>query len=241
MAGFLGKGEVYIDRNMQGKYLPIGNATKFAIAETEAEVKERISRRMDTYGQALDRVAIPKPAKITIEMDDFDANNLAIALRGEIDDAAGNGSVNDEEITAYKGAFVKVKHSGISNVVVKDSSGTTTYEKDKDYKVKSGAGLIEILSSGNITDGQQLKVSYDYNEVYKKILGSKEVEVKCALILDGINQANSKACRVFVYKARLMPTKEVDFLADDFASLTLEGTLLTPDDKNEPYHVEYEE
>jgi hypothetical protein len=97
------------------------------------------------------------------------------------------------------------------------------------------------LSSGNIADGEKLKGDYLYDESCKKILGSRKTEIECALILDGINQINNKSCRVYVYKARLMPTKEVDFLSEDFTSITLEGTLLTPSDRNEPYVVKYNE
>ena len=241
MAGFLGKGQVYLDRNKQGKYLPVGNAIKFAIDESDAEIKERISRQTDTYGQALDRVAIPKPAKISIEMDDFNANNLAAALRGNVEEGAGTGNVTDEEVTASIGNYVKLAHSGLSSVVVKDSGETTTYVEGTDYEVNTNVGLLKALESGDITDGETLKVSYDYDEAGMKILGSQNAEIKGALILDGINQVNGKPCRVYVHEARLKTTKEVDFLADDFATLALEGTLLTPEGKNEPYYIEYEE
>lgn len=241
MAGFLGKGQVYVDRDMQGQYVPIGNATKFAIAETDADVKERISRQKDTYGQALDRVAIPKPAKITIEMDEVDANNLAIALRGIVEQITESGSVTDESHTAALGKYIKLAHSNVSNVVVKDSGGTTTYEEGVDYKIRGSVGLIEILSGGSITDGEALKISYSYDETSSKVTGSKETEIQAALILEGTNQVNGKDCRVYVYKARMMPTSAVDFLADDFTTITLEGTLLKPEDKDEPYYIEYVE
>ncbi|HDD52941.1 MAG TPA: hypothetical protein ENF32_02585 [Thermosulfidibacter takaii] len=243
MAGFLGKGEVYIDRDLQGKFLPIGNAIKFAIAETEADVKERISRRIDTYGQALDRVALAKPAKITIELNEIDAKNLAVALRGLVEDVTDSGSVTGEDATAALGAYVKLAHDGIdeATVAVTNEDGSTTYTKDTDYEIRGSVGLLKALEGGDITDGQALKVDYQYNETCKKILGSKKTEIEGALILEGINMANNKACRVYVWKARLMPTSEVDFLAEDFTGITLEGTLLTPPNKTEPYEVRYVE
>ncbi len=241
MAGFLGKGAVYIDRDLQGKYLPIGNATKLAIAETEADVKERISKQSDTYGQALDRVAIPKPAKITIEMDEIDATNLAIALRGENTAVTDTGTVTDEAATAALGGYIKLAHSGVSDVVVKDSAGSTTYVEGTDYEVRANVGLILIKDGGAITDAEALKISYSYDETGAKITGSKVTEVEGAVILEGINQVNGKKCSVYIHKARMMPTSAVDFLADDFTTITLEGTLLTPETESEPYYIEYEE
>ena len=242
MAGFLGKGEVYIDKNLKGDWRLLGNVIRFAIDETDAEVKERISRQKDTYGQALDRVIIPKPTKISIEFDDLNLTNLDLALRGDIVDVPSNtGSVIDEEVTAKLGVFKKLAHSGLSNVVVKNSEGTTTYEEGTDYEVRPGLGLITPLEGGNITDGELLKVSYDYNEPKQKIFGSKQASIKAALLFDGVNQVNGKACRIYIYQAVLQPKNAVDFLADDFVTVTLEGTLITPEGQDKPYYIEYEE
>jgi len=243
MAGFLGKGEVYIDRDLKGQWRSLGNVTKFAIAETEADIKERISKRIDTYGQALDRVAIPKPAKITIELDEVDAKKLSDALRGIVEVVTDTGTVTDENITSHLDVYVELKHDGIDEdtVVVTNSDGSVTYVKGQDYEIRGSVGLFKALSTGRITDGQTLLLDYQYNGSCKIIRGSKRAEIECALKLDGINLVNGKSCRVYVYKARLMPTKEVDFLSEDFTSITLEGTLLTPSDKNEPYVVKYNE
>ena len=243
MAGFLGKGEVYIDRDLQGEYLPIGNATRLAIGETEAEIKERISRRLATFGQALDRVAIPRPAKIEIILDEIDAKNLAVALRGLVEDVTDSGSVTDEAVTAKHDKYIKLAHDGIdeATVVVTNDDGSVTYTRDQDYVIRPSVGLLMALSTGAIADGQALLVDYQYNETCKKIIGSRRAEIEGALILEGENQANGQPCRVYVYKARLMPTTEVDFLAEEFTSITLEGTLLTPQDKTEPYIVKYVE
>ncbi len=239
MAGFLGKGEVYVDRDNQGKYFKIGNTTKFAISETEAEVKERISKQTDTYGQALDRVALPKPAKITIELDEIDADNLALALRGSASDISYSGSVTSEAVTAHVGYYVELEHTGVSNVVVKDATDSVTYDEGTDYEVAASAGLLKVLSGGAIAEGDVLHVSYDYQNTGSRIAGSQATEMTGGIILEGVNMANNKECVVYVRQARLMPTSPVDFLGDDFTVVTLEGTLITPSGESEPYYVDY--
>lgn len=242
MAGFLGKGNVYVDRDINNKFISIGNATRFAINETEVDVKERFSRQLDSYGQALDSVAINKPPKISIEIDEARAENLALALKGTIEvvDVA-SGSVSGESITAAHDAYVALEYENVSNVVVKDETDTTTYTEGTDYEVNTRMGWIKVLSTGSIADGDTLHVSYDYGakKAYK-IKGSKQAEILCQIVLDGENVVNNKRCRVKVYQAKVRPSAEVDFLADDYVKISLEGTLVTPEDKTEPYIVEYD-
>lgn len=242
MAGFLGKGNVYVDRGLMGKFIPIGNATKFAISETDVDIKERFSRQLATYGQALDSVAINKPAKISIQIDDAIADNLALALKGLIETVNVNaGAVSNESITAAVNKYVPLAHDRVSNVVVKDATGATTYEEGSDYEVNVRLGWIKVLGGGDIQDGATLKVSYNYAaKQIHKIKGSKEAEILCQIILDGENVVNNKRCKVIVYQAKLRPASEVDFLNDDYVKISLQGTLVTPPNQLEPYVVEYD-
>ncbi|MDL1966657.1 MAG: hypothetical protein LWW90_08340 [Candidatus Desulfofervidus auxilii] len=242
MAGFLGKGDVYIDRDLKGQFKLLGNTTKFAISETEAEVKERVSKMRDTYGSALDTVIIPKPAKISLELNDIDAENMALALRGLIEIinvSAGSISGRDFNVSELD-VWLDIGDTNISNLVVKDQSGTTTYNENDDYVVNVRLGLIKFLSSGTVSKGDTVKLSYDYGAVTgKRIKAGRVTEIECALLLDGQNMTNGKDCKVRVFKCKLRPGSEVDFLMDDFQNLTLEGTLVVPEGRSEAYHVEY--
>jgi len=243
MSGFLGAGDLLIDRDLQGGFIYVGNATQFAVNETDADVKERISKMRETYGQALDTVTLPKPPKIAITIDEFNVDNLAIALRGliEVIEVAA-GSVSDVSYTARKGKWIPLEHRNIqeSGFTVTNEDGSTTYTLGTDYQVNYRLGMLFITEEGAITDGQTIKVAYNYGETAgKRIKASRNSEIEAALILDGLNKVNGKDCTVRVFKAKLRPASEVDFLADDFQSLALEGTLVTPEGYTEPYVVEY--
>ncbi len=237
MAGFIGAGKIYIDRDRKNQWIDIGNANKFAISETEVEIKERISKQPETYGQALDRVPIPKPAKITIEIDDLKVENLALALRGIVEEINESGNVTDESVQLRYGYYSKLQHRNVSSVVVTDSSGTTTYEEGVDYEVNKGLGLIKPIESGSIGDGDIVLVDYSYSTAGRIIRGSRQPEIECAIELDGINRVNQEPCIVTIYWAKLSPASEVDFLAEDFQNLTLEGTIITPPGKEQGYDV----
>ena len=241
MSGFLGKGDVFIDNGLNGQFKMIGNATKFVISETEADVKERISKMRDTYGSALDTVVIPKPAKFSLELNEIDVDNMALALRGLIEVInVSAGSVSDEEmVVSAMDVWLELGHRNVSNVVMKNADGVALTELE-DYVLNTRLGMIKFLSSGSVSEGATVTKTYSYGAVQgKRIKGGRVTEIECALILDGQNMVNNKDCTVKIFKCKLRPASEVDFLMDDFQSLTLEGTLVVPEGQTEAYQVGY--
>jgi len=78
----------------------------------------------------------------------------------------GVQSVANEQITADLGNHSDLGGYNVDNstVTVTNSAGTTTYVNGPggDYTVATGNGSIKALSTGTISDGQTLNVSYDY-------------------------------------------------------------------------------
>ena len=69
------------------------------------------------------------------------------------------------------------------------------------------------------------------------IRGSRQKEIRVELFLDGANQVDGSPVEVQVWEAILAPDSAFDFLAEDFAVITLTGTLKTPANRTEPYVV----
>lgn len=137
-----------------------------------------------------------------------------------------NDSTNDFEV------------GDIFTITVTGGEGIATYTVDEDYTLNARLGLIEVLSGGLISNGQTLKVSYTWAaETGYKITGATQPVVKARLLLDGKNDYNGEAVRVDVWEAQLSPSNEVDFLADEFASLDFDGKMLTPTGKAWPFEV----
>ena len=243
MAGFIGSGTVYYERVVGGVaqgWLRFGNATKMEIKEN-SEIKERKSKGRADYGQVLDSVAIKQPAELSITLDDLDKDNLALAfLGGVVDGAVTGGSATAEAQTAYIGKLIKMNFRKISAVVVQDVTDTTTYVEGTDYSVDNAEmGFIKIIAGGSIGDGDVLHVDYTYGTVASSIIqGGTNSSIKVALKMDGENFADQSKVTVDVFEAVLAPQSGVDFLADDFATIELNGTLNTPDGKASGYEVE---
>lgn len=123
--------------------------------------------------------------------------------------------------------------------VVWTDMGVIEYTLETDYRVNYRVGLLEILAAGAITDGQSLKVTYSHNAISGyTIAGSVLPTIKAKLMLDGKNFADGKSVIVRVDEAVLTPGGEMDFLASDFSTMELSGTLRTQTGKTSPYSVE---
>jgi len=254
MSGFLGSGDLYYNRVVAGidqGWLRMGNATKFEIKEN-TELKERISKQKASYGQVLDSVSVKQPAELAVTLDDLDKDVIAMAFLGTVSDIDVTGaSITDEghPVASYDG-YVRLTKGNVSNVVVKDSAtGAITYVLDVDYKVSSAkSGMIQLLKGDGTDDiaeneayvfgASGIEISYDYaTSTGKKVKGGTNSSIKVALMMDGENFADQSQVEVDVWEAVLAPQTGVDFLADDFATLELNGTLNTPSGFDSAYEV----
>jgi len=79
-------------------------------------------------------------------------------------DNTGVQSVSGENVTADHGNWSSLSGWDVQSgtVVVEDQSGTTTYSEGSDYEINLTEGELKALSSGTISDGETLNVSYDY-------------------------------------------------------------------------------
>jgi hypothetical protein len=220
----------------------LGNCTKFEILPA-AETKDLVSRKRDTAGQTLASVTKAQPTTISLTLNEYDKDIMAVAFLGTVATQTGAGaSVTDEVLVAIHDKYAYLDHRAVSSVVVTNTGGGTTYTVDVDYVVNARLGWIKVLSTGSIGDGDSLKVDYTWAaEDGYTVSGATEPIVKCRFLLDGKNDVNGKKCIVDVYEANVKPSSPIDFLKDDYAELELEGTLVTPTGLSLPFDIDYHE
>ena len=131
-------------------------------------------------------------------------DHLAQALHGNLTDKVGAG-VTDESHVAHHDAFILLDHNKVSAVVVTDNTNTTTYAAGTDYALDADKGIIEILSTGAITDLQEVYVDYTYAAQYH--VSANPSNTDYYLVFAGVNTADSdKQVRLEVYKVKLSPS-----------------------------------
>lgn len=245
MSGLICAGNVFLDRLVDGErtgeHGPI-NATKFAVNPGSAEKIDRVSYMRDTYGQALDSVVFPGTPSLAIETDDAAAEVLQYALLGTLSDiTATSGTVTagtPDEVVAHLNRWCKLAHRGVSNVVVKDEtvSPVETYVNNTDYTLDATSGMIKVLSTGNINDGNTLSVTYSYGALTsQQIIAATNTEIRAYVRLEGKNLANQKKVSIICHEAVLTPNGELDIAGKAFIKFGLSGTLVTPTGQSGPF------
>jgi hypothetical protein len=244
MAGILVAGDIYIDRkDVNGNFTglrKIGNVLSFPLTEN-ADLKERTSKMKATYGQVLDSVAVKKPAKVSITVNELDKVNLALALLGQEavwTQAAGAGLTKNVNLSAIStGDWIELgKKNIVADSVAATVSGSIILVEGTHYEINYDLGMISFLEAA--PDAGAAVIEFDCAELTGfRVTGSVRPTIKARIVLDGINLADETRLQVEIHEAVLRPTEAIDFLAEDFASVGFEGSLNTPTGQASPYHV----
>jgi hypothetical protein len=243
--GFLGAGDTYIDlfdptTGAATGFVAAGDASKFEI-KPNSDIKELISKGRDTYGQVIESAGIGKPADLTITLRESNKANLTAAFMGVAATLTqASGAVSDEVVTAKLGKYVQLAGENLDATVdVTNSAGSTHYVEGTDFLLNRRLGWFMAIIGGAITDAQSLKIDYTKLAITgSKISGAAQAQLRCAVVLDGVNFADGKPTICRVWEAVLVPDSPFDFLKDDWNELTLKGRLKTPIGKTSPFQVD---
>lgn len=240
---FLGAGDIYIERLVagvsQGLVGPI-YAEKFEI-KPNVEKKESTSKGKNDYGQVLESVSIAQPADLTLELKEVVGDILVMAFLGTSATLTqASGTMTDQAFTAKKGSWVQLNHKNLdATITIENSGGTVTYVENTDYVLNRDTGWIKILTASAIADNASLLASGAYGAASGTVIsGATQTEVRAKIFFDGKNQADGSKCLVTVWEAIVAADSAFDFLADDFGTVSLTGSMKTPVGKTEPFIVE---
>lgn len=242
--GFLGAGDLYIARynpttNTFDDFVGPLEGTKFEI-KPNTEIKELSSRGRSTYGQVIESVPLNQPADFTVDMPEVNKSTLLLALMGTesvINQTAGTITAQELAVTS-KDAWLSVGKENLLTLTVKNEAGTTTYVAGTDYELNKRLGWIKIKGGSAIAKGDKLNLDGTYGAVTGAMIsGATQSQIRAKFRLDGVNQADRLPVIVDVHEAVIAADSAFDFLADDFATLTLTGRLKTPAGKAEPFTV----
>lgn len=246
---FLFAGDVYIDRltdaGVSTGYLPPIEAGLLSIEET-TELKKRISKRRETYGQVRRTVSLKQPSKIKLTLNEVSPNILALALLGEVAErtvAAGTvASGAPSEVTLIPGRWVQLPHRNItphvdvtSPIVIATDETTPESIPLTDVEINHRAGLV-LYTGSALTEATACTLTYKHGgESGSRISGGVKPTIKAAILMDLKNIVDGEGAILVIDEATLTPTSPIDFASDDWISVELEGELVTLSDRTSPY------
>lgn len=208
------------------KLVSLGNTAKITYS---AEIEEKSVPDYENGGggnaEALFRI---KAAKLTLELKKISAANLAIALGGSATPIAG-GAVVDEAHVAYKGCFIPLDKPQDLTKSLTVKVGVIAKVEGTDYIRKNGG--IVIIADGTIVDEDALKISYTALAGFT-VEGLVDITREYRVRVDGFDEVSGDSSQPDFYRMRLQPAKSIEYIGDDFVSLTIEATLLADATKN---------
>lgn len=234
---FRGQGKVYVftrdasGNPMKGRWVGNCPELKLGLQVDNIEHKESYS------GQSLTDLKIVKgkSTSLNFTLEDFNKDNLALALYGMALTVAAGTAITGEVLgtaatttIAVGDVFQTAKRNVGGVVVLKDSTGSPkTLTKDVNYSLEANSGTITILdvSTGGPFTGP-LKLDYTPGgDIEVGMFNTPMSELFFRFV--GMNMADSgKIVTCDLYRVNLNPTKELSFITDELAQLQLEGSAL---------------
>ncbi|MEN9317354.1 MAG: hypothetical protein RIS35_3747 [Pseudomonadota bacterium] len=240
--GFLGSGDLYIARFVNGAPLPYEGpyeCSKFEI-KPNVNLVEMTSKGRSTYGQVIESVTIPQPADLTVDLPEVNKESLAIALLGTTAAVSQTaGTITNENVTiAAFDRWYPLSKAFFATITAQDSTNTSLVEGE-DFIVDKQLGWIKVLpGSTRVTVNEVIKVSGSYQATTgNEIKAMTSPQLRARFLLVGKNFADDLPYRVTVYEAIIAADSAFDFLQDNFASISLPGRMKTPTGFTEPASV----
>jgi hypothetical protein len=218
-----------------------GNCPSLSI-KGDSERIEQLGTGRDNFGQVIASATFAKPATLSFTLDQVDQDMFAMAFFGTNSTfTQTSGTVTDDPVVTIHDKWVEVGAYNISAVSVENTAGTVTYVVGTDYEINPRLGAIKALSTGAITAGQTVHVTYTKAAISSiQMAAMTKTNIRVRLVLDGQNFADGRNFILDIYQARLAPSGDFGFQAGSdkkFMEATFEATMETPSGGTEPFKL----
>lgn len=215
-------------------FLPLGNIPELTL---NIEVSKFEHKESESGARLIDlTLTTEKKGTFEFTVENLSLDNLAMGLWGEtVTVAAGSVSVGTPEVVTLgkfvPGAQYALKHAKYTTLVLKDSTGTTTYVKDTDYTEDAVNGTFTPKAGGAIATataaaGTTVQASYSY-AAYKRVDAFTRADAPVRwLRFEGLNTIDNTRVIVDLFKAQFDPLTGYGLINEELASIQMAGTLL---------------
>ena len=224
----LGKGILYIGDSLS-ELRDLGEVDDFNF--TIAVDKIELTSSRSGLNVIVDEAVTKQDANGSFQMIDQSIYNNQLfsmaATPTENNQAASTGLTTT--IIAKTGLYVPINSTfsevNFENVVVKDSTETTTYVENTDYTFDYDTGLLCALSSGSINNDEELHITYDVKQAStENLYGATQQIVEKFIYFKG-NQAKGKLQDLWCY-ASLTPNGNKAMIGTDWEKLGINFKML---------------
>lgn len=258
----IGRGKIYFDRYVNGvpsgllRFMGVG--PKFDVTPSSTE-KDRYDMTK-AAAPLLVTTTTQQDHKVVIDLEEFTKDNVALALFGTASTVTqGTTPVTSEAVfsgpagkllpdTILRLKNRNVPFTGTGALVLTATAGgsPTPLVLGTDYEEEdSEMGLIHILPGYSaVTLGTTTLITAAYTpaaSTFSRVAAGVDTGIFGTLVFKG-DPANGPAMEIEVWKVRIKPSAALALIADDYASMSLEGRVIA-DAINHPtaplYQVTY--
>lgn len=216
---FIGKGEIHLQlRGAGNALLPIGNCSELTVS-FEEDSKSALDFTSPGGGEANSLTRITQFTG-NIKHLDISADNLALALRGAVEQIAGGSTVTAEAQPAVGVVSELIPFDFLPDttqaITVVDGVASAPLTAGVDYEVTRTG--IRILDETNIgADGVIVDYTKAQQEIMQALVAAGQ-EFK--MVFNGLNEAQSgKAVNISIHRVKFSPAQGLSFIGDDFAEM----------------------
>lgn len=233
---YIGRGKIYLKplTLVNGIYVgdaefDLGNNTVFALTPkiTTKEKYESIDAASNLYARAVTQ----QQHSVKLTGDEYALRNLAQAVNGLLASVTQAGTaVTGQTLTtsAQLGAWYYVGQRDISAVTV-TLSPSTVLVLNTDYQIDAVTGRIYLMpTSVTITAGSTILVAFTpANKEYFTVQGAQISALHAGVRFVGAAPSVSgPEFDAEVFHAMFVPSSDLAFIGDDYASWTLDGMII---------------
>lgn len=215
-------------------FVRVGNVPELTL---DIEVDKFEHKESESGNRLLDLTIVKeKKGKFKFKLENLDLNMMAVGLYGEaaVVPAGTVATGAPETLTIPESAAnmrFPLAHPKVSAVVVKDSTGTTTYALGTDYTVDPDNGVIILGDDGAIvtaaaTEDIAIKVSYTYGQYTKLDAFTSASAPERYLRFEGLNTVDDTRVLVDLFRAQFDPLTGYALINDELGSVDMSGYLL---------------
>jgi len=242
----LGRGRVYFNRKSAAGVplglFHLGNCESFEITNTP-DVRDKFSS-MDAKSGLLKQVVVRLDVDVKITGNEYNADNMALALFGTSSLFNQTGAIIVDEVISppgltVQGRIYQTAGREISSVTV-DDDAILVVNDGTNYVIDDATlGLIRVVVGGSIADGSILTASYTNAAIVNRpqVSGADVVQIEGELIFRG-DPAAGKSVEVIVWNASVTPDGPVALIGEDFGAWALNFKALddVANHPNEPFY-----
>jgi hypothetical protein len=227
---YVGTGEVWFDRfdpstGLSTGYRHLGNVSKLEITPSVTTIEKKSS--MNAARAILARAITETKMEVALTLDEFQKDNVALALLGE-SSAFTQSSATKTGAALGNAQLGKWLSTGFNKITVTDvKHSSTTYVENTDYQVDSDSGMIFIMPTGTIVDGDALTWDGSVPAIASyQVQGLSDGNIIGALRFRSSADAIGPRKLIDIWSCAMSPDGALALIGDDFGEIGLKGEIL---------------